>query len=330
VILVRQGPDFVQRTLSFVLGALAASAAGAQSRVRPESLDGPPVVTAKSWVILDAKSGGAFAGASADARRDMASTTKVMTALLVVEAAEKDPKTLDEVVVFSKRADKTEGSSAKIAEGEKVTVGNLLYGLLLPSGNDAATAFAEHFGRRMPTARLAPKETDPYALFVAEMNRRAGELGLTKTAFANPHGLTSPTHKSTADDLAKLAMAALQKPLFRAVVGARKFAGPVTKANGESRTEVWTNTNQLLDYAEYYGVKTGTTSAAGSCLIAAGSRAGDDLILVLLGCTSNESRYADARNLFRWAWSERAKKSKAASVADPEPAVQRRAGGSAK
>ena len=295
----------------------------AETKRHNETFSGPPVVTAKSWLIVDAKTGGAVACAEADVKRHMASTTKVMTALLVLELAEKTPAVLDEEVVFSKRAAKTEGSSSKIAEGERVLVKNLLYGLLLPSGNDAATAFAEHFGARMEAGKLAPKGIDPFVLFVAEMNRRAGELGMKSTGFANPHGLTSPTHQSTASDMAKLALDALKKPLFRTVVGTPRFSCSVTTANGGSRTAEWKNTNQLLNFAQYYGVKTGTTSAAGSCLICGGVHAGDDLILVILGSSSNEARYADARNLLRWAWLERAKRGKSVSADGLVPAIQR-------
>jgi len=310
---------------NWCIALLFASAATcfAQTGKHGESFSGPPVVTAKSWVIVDAKSGSSVAGSDADVKRHMASTTKVMTAILILEFAERNAAVLDEEVIFSRRAAKTEGSSSKIGEGERILVRNLLYGLLLPSGNDAATAFAEHFGARTVAAKMAPKETDPYVLFVAEMNLRAGELGLTKTGFANPHGLTSPTHLSTAADMAKLARAALMKPLFRAVVGTQKFTGPVTTVDGGSRTATWKNTNQLLDLSEYYGVKTGTTTAAGSCLIAGGVHDGDDLLLVLLGSSSNEARYADARNLFRWAWAERAKRSKTVSADGLAPAVQR-------
>lgn len=309
-------------TWSVVLSFLLTSDGVAPNR-RTESLSGPPVVTAKSWVIVDAKTGGTVAGADADVKRDMASTTKVMTALIVIDLAEKDPSILGEVVTFSRRAAKTEGSSSKLAEGDKVLVRNLLYGLLLPSGNDAAMAFAEHFGSRTAAAKLAPKETESFAIFVAEMNRQAAELGLSKTTFANPHGLTSSTHKSTAAEMAKLAIAALKKPLFRSVIGTKQYSAPVTTAAGETRTATWTNTNSLLDFAEYYGVKTGTTSAAGSCLIAGGVHDGDDLLLVILGSSSNEARYADARNLFRWAWTERAKRGKPVSNDRIVPAIQR-------
>jgi len=314
----------VLRTNALIVCLLSASTTLAQPRSFSETLTGPPVVTAKSWSVVDAKTGSSFAGLEADVKRDMASTTKVMTALIVIDMIEKDATILDETVTFSRRAAKTEGSAAKIAEKEKILVRHLLYGLMLPSGNDAAAALAEHFGARTEAAKLAPKETDPYALFIVEMNRRAAELGLTKTTFANPHGLTNPTHKSTTNELAKLALVALKKPLFRTVVGAKQYSGPVTTADGKSRTATWTNTNQLLAMTEYYGMKTGTTSAAGSCLIAGGVKEGDDLIVVLLGSSSNEARYADARNLFRWAWNERAKTVKAVPAnAGSAPAAQR-------
>ena len=110
-----------------------------------------------------------------------------MTALLVFRLAQDDPKLLDEEMVFSERAAAVPGSSSRLRAGERLPVRELLYGMLLPSGNDAAVAFAEHFGPRFKTGDQ--KEKDPVKLFIAEMNRRAKELKLAETSFLDPNGL---------------------------------------------------------------------------------------------------------------------------------------------
>jgi D-alanyl-D-alanine carboxypeptidase (penicillin-binding protein 5/6) len=280
-----------------------------------ESLDGPPLVTCKAWAIGDAKTGALLAGSREADKLDIASTTKVMTAYIVCRLAQDDPKILDEIVTFSSAADKTVGSTADLREGEKVSVGELLYGLLLPSGNDAARALAEHFaprlandpmasGRREPPGNAAPANTpaEPTANFITERNRQAAKLGLAETHYENPHGLTSKEHRSSARDQLKLAHAALSLPLFRQTISTRQHGTKVTGPGGYERNVLWKNTNRLLGIEGYLGVKTGTTNAAGACLIACGERDGRELIVVVLGSTSSDARYVDARNLFRWAW----------------------------
>jgi D-alanyl-D-alanine carboxypeptidase (penicillin-binding protein 5/6) len=285
---------------------------------RPEKrpadpLEGPPFVTSKAWAVVDGRTGELVGGFNEDNPLDMASTTKMMTAMVVLRIARKDPAALDETVVFSERADRTSGSTSGVKAGERLPVRELLYGLLLPSGNDAAVAFGEHFGGRLapPPAPDADSEPagkdDPLARFVAEMNRVASELGLSQTHFDNPHGLTAPGHRSSARDLARLARLALAEPVFADRVSTPRHGAIVVDAEGHRRNVVWTNTNRLLDTEGYDGVKTGTTSAAGNCLVASGRRGGDHLIVVVLGSGTTEGRYADARNLFRWGWLSRAR-----------------------
>ncbi len=264
-----------------------------------DSLDGPPFVTCKAWAIVDGETGELLAGSHEDVRRDPASTTKIMTAYLVTSLAEKDPAVLDEIVTFSERADATSGSTSALKAGEKVSVGELLYGLLLPSGNDAAVALAEHFGKR-----LTPDESDSYEGFIAAMNRKAAELGMKSTHFINPHGLPADGHQTTAGDLARLATLAFQQPEFRKRVGAAQHGTTVDSVSGYRRNVVWKATNQLLKTEGYDGIKTGTTGAAGSCLVSTAARDGHRLVIVVLGSTSTESRYADTRNLYRWAWND--------------------------
>lgn len=270
-----------------------------------EPLDGPPFTTARAWAIADGATGKLLFGHEADATREMASTTKMMTALLVSRLAAADPKVLDETVVFSRRADGTTGSTAGVREGESLPVGELLYGLMLPSGNDAATALAEHFGPRFdPPDGSADDEANPSARFVAEMNRTARSLGMTRTRFANPHGLPARGHHASAGDLAKLASVVLADPTLARVVATAQRGATLRGPDGQTRHVVWKNTNRLLDTEGYDGVKTGTTNGAGNCLVASGRRDGRHRIIVILGSSASDGRYADARNLFRWAWQQ--------------------------
>jgi D-alanyl-D-alanine carboxypeptidase (penicillin-binding protein 5/6) len=182
-----------------------------------------------------------------------------------------------------------------------VSVGELLYGLMLPSGNDAATALAEHFSHRFQEAKGG--EQVPGKAFLAEMNREAEKLVMADTHYENPHGLTAKEHKSSARDQLKLASAALQLPHLRKVISTRQHGTKLIGPGGYERNIVWKNTNRLLGIDGYLGVKTGTTDAAGACLIACGERDGRELIVVVLGSTSSDARYVDSRNLFRWVWS---------------------------
>jgi D-alanyl-D-alanine carboxypeptidase (penicillin-binding protein 5/6) len=268
-----------------------------------DSLDGPPFVTAKAWAIIDGETGKFLAGDHEDEKRDPASTTKIMTAYLVCELAKNDPNILNEVVTFSDRADKTSGSTSDVKAGEKLPVRELMFGLMLPSGNDASVSFAEHFGKRLADPKQDGGDEAPaYDSFIAAMNRKAEELGMKSTHFNNPHGLPSAGHQTTARDLALLAFEAYKLPGFRDVVSTPQHGYTVDSVTGYKRNILWQNTNQLLRYEGYDGIKTGTTNAAGSCLVSTAERDGQRLILALLGSTSGDARYSDSRNLYRWAW----------------------------
>lgn len=217
--------------------------------------------------------------ASLDARRPraMASITKIMTALLVLERAN-----LADRVVVSPTA-LVGGSSMGLTAGEALTVEDLLWGMLLVSGNDAAMALAEH---------MAGSET----AFVQLMNQRAAELGMASTRFANPHGLDAPEHYASAYDVWLLTQEALRNPLFREIV-----ATPSKTVAGRPLF----NRNELLNaFPGADGVKTGTTVAAGESLVASVSRNGHRAVAVILG---SQDRYSDARALFahyvaHWRW----------------------------
>lgn len=272
----------------------------------PESLDGPPLVSCKAWAIGDGKTGKLLWGSNEQTPLDFASTTKIMTAYLVVKLAQEHPEILDEKIVFSKNADETIGSTAAIRTGEEISSRELLYGLLLPSGNDASVAFGEHFGSRFAggdeEVKKSPKKS--YDAFIVAMNDAAKELGMTESHFDNTHGLTDKTHKASAADLLKLAHAAMEFPLFREVVSTPQHGAKVAGPGGYERNVVWKNTNRLLGIEGYDGVKTGTTTPAGACLVSRGTHGDQPLIVVVLGAASSDSRYVDTRNLFRWGWSQ--------------------------
>lgn len=275
-----------------------------------EDLDGPPIVTAQSWAIADARSGELLWSHLPDEPRKAASTTKMMCAYVVLELAKDDPALLDEWVRISKLASETDGSTAELAEGEQILVRDGLYALMLPSGNDMGNAFAEHFHPRLPppgdetpdSAKTSASATRMN--FVAEMNRAARRLGMSGTRYriAYGDGGTSEDRTTTARDLVTLALAAREHPLFREVVAAPVKTAKIRLADGGEREVEWKNTNQLLEIGGYDGIKTGTTPSAGRCLVASGTHEGRSLIVVTLGSTSDDSRFVDSRNLFRWAW----------------------------
>ena len=195
-------------------------------------------------------------------RAPMASTTKIMTALVALEAGE-----LDREIVIPKEACGIEGSSIYMEPGERLTLRQLLYALLLQSANDAATAIAIAIG-------------GDTAGFAQMMNEQAAALGLQDTHFTNPHGLDDPEHYTTARDLAKIAAAAMELPEFREMVGTVKYTIP---HGNDGDTRVLVNHNRLLRlYQDAVGIKTGFTKKSGRCLVGAACRNGLTLISVTL------------------------------------------------
>ena len=167
-----------------------------------------------------------------------------------------------------------------------------------------AVSFAETFGDRLADESDKTAHRNSHDCFISAMNRKAAELGMKSTHFNNPNGLPSAGHQTTARDLAHLAFVALQVPEFKKVVGTPRHGYTLDSVTGYKRNIEWRNTNQLLKIEGYDGIKTGTTGAAGSCIISTAERGGRRLIIAVLGSTSTESRYADTRNLFRWAWKD--------------------------
>ena len=212
-------------------------------------------VSARSAVVIDADTGETLFEQNADARLPMASTTKIMTALVALGEGD-----LDRVYTVKPEYAAVEGSSMYLQAGETLSLRDTLYGLMLASGNDAAVAIAGECGGMRA--------------FLDKMNAKAAELGLTDTHFDNPNGLPSDTHYTTAHELAKITAAALRDPVFRQITATKSCT-----VSGHTLT----NHNRLLGmYDGAIGVKTGFTRAAGRCLVSAAERNGRTLIAVTL------------------------------------------------
>lgn len=227
----------------------------------------PISVSASSAVVIEAESGRAVYEKNADARRSMASTTKIMTALVALENGD-----LDMPIKIPKEAVGIEGSSVYLIENETLTLRELLYALMLRSANDAATAIAIALGGSVDG-------------FADMMNDRAEELGLKDTHFENPHGLDSLEHYTTARELAIITAEALMNDAFKQIVSTQKMTLPL--ADQPDRRLVVNHNRLLRTYDGCIGVKTGFTKKTGRCLVSAAEREGVTLIAVTLNAPND-------------------------------------------
>ena len=247
--LVKQGLTLILAVLLLFGAALSASAA--------------PDTSAKSAVLIEADSGRVLYQQNAFLRLPMASTTKIMTAIVAIESGD-----IRRTVTVSPDAVGIEGSSVYLYPNEQLTLEELLYALLLESANDAATA-------------IAIEVAGSVEAFSRQMNQKAEALGLTSTHFTNPHGLDHEEHFTTAFDLAKLTAYALKNETFRAICSTVRRTIPL---KGDEGTRVLVNHNKLLSrYDGAIGVKTGFTKRSGRCLVSAAEQDGLTLIAVTLG-----------------------------------------------
>lgn len=244
----------------------------------------PPPVTAASWILYDESTDTVLAEWDADARRPMASITKIMTVLLALENGD-----LDDEVVISEEVAATGGQEIGLVAGETVELRALVRAALLRSGNDAAAAIAVHIGGSIDG-------------FVAMMNQRAVELGMTNTHFMNPHGLDTDGHYSSARDMLTVGRQAMSIPEFANIVRSRVMVFP-DAPDGTARSA--TNTNRILNtYEGSIGVKTGETPRAGLTYVGAAERYGRRLFAVVFGSEGQRAHFADAIALFDWAYED--------------------------
>jgi D-alanyl-D-alanine carboxypeptidase (penicillin-binding protein 5/6) len=246
--------------------------------------DTPPAVTSPSALVANLGTGKVLYEKDAQSRRPMASTTKIMTAIVVLENMD-----LDTQLTVSANAAQTWEMETWVKAGDVLTVEQLLYALMVASANQAAVVLAEGCSGSVDA-------------FVQLMNTKAQELELTGTHYANPHGLDANGHYSTAADLAKLARYALGNEVFRILVGTRTYS---TQIAGHDTPTVFETTNELLAQNEWVkGVKTGETPNAFFCLVATGTWEGVSALSVVLGQPDKETCFAESEALLRYGASQ--------------------------
>jgi D-alanyl-D-alanine carboxypeptidase len=225
----------------------------------------------------------------------MASLTKIMTCVIVIEETMKNRRSFHEIVHISESSVNIIGTRAGLQAHDSLKVWDLLHALMLPSGNDAALALSEYVGRMTD-------QGSPGSAFISKMNSMAKGLKLDMTSFNNPHGLSNVLNTSNAKNLASLVNYALGNMLFRKIVARRNYECMVFGSEGP-RKMAWENTNKLL-YKGFSGVKTGFTPSAGPCLACCYERTGRKFIVILLNSKTMNSRWTEALRLVKWAIQE--------------------------
>ncbi|MBV1937894.1 D-alanyl-D-alanine carboxypeptidase family protein [Streptomyces sp. NPDC060006] len=285
----------IRRAAGVVLTTGAVLATGALGTAPAQALT-KPTIAAKGGFVMNNGSGTSLYTKAADTRRSTGSTTKIMTAKVVLSQPNLN---LDSKVTIQKAYSdyivRNNASSARLIVGDKVTVRQLLYGLMLPSGCDAAYALADKFGAG--STRGARVKS-----FIGKMNKQARDLGLTNTKFDSFDGIGNGSNYSTPRDLTKIASSAMKSANFRAIVKTKKYtAKTVTKTGGTRTMAPWTNTNGLLSsYTGAIGVKTGSGPEAKYCLVFAATRNGKTVIGTVLASTSISARESDAKKLMNY------------------------------
>lgn len=261
------------------------------STTRPAMPLAPPALTARAAELYDVSTNTTLLALNADTEAPMASTTKIMTAVVALTYG-----SLDQPITVGADAVAIESQGTSVAGlrlGETLTLRELLYCLMLPSGDDAAVAIADGIGGSQSG-------------FVALMNLEAGLLGLSHTHYANPHGLDQQGHYTSASDLVRLAAYAMGSPTFAHVVGTARITLPQTATH---HLYILTNTDELLPGEPFafdgaIGVKTGYTGGAGYCLVFEASRPAGVLIGVVMGEPVYTARFTDAATLLTWGYSQ--------------------------
>ncbi len=237
-------------------------------------------INAAGAILIDAKTGQVLYEKNSNKQLAPASTTKIMTAILAIES-----NRLDEKTTISKNAASVQGSTMHLQEGQLISLRELVTGLMMRSGNDAAIAIAEFLSGSVDK-------------FIVEMNKKAREIGAIHTKFQNPHGLPTKDHYSTAYDLAWIARYAMNNPTFAEIVSTRNTSIDWEDSAGNEHEQNLKNTNKLLwmlDEAD--GIKTGTTNEAGPCLVSSATKDDQRLIAVTL---NDKNRWEDSQKLLNW------------------------------
>ena len=273
--------------------------AGQTVEERDLSVADCPSIDAK-FAALVSSDGTVLFARSADEQSQIASITKVMTAIVALDNAKEGTR-----VVVSERAATVGESSANLIKGDSMDLDSALKALLVPSGNDAAIAIAETVGSQMIAANPS-LGSDPVQVFVDEMNQKAASLGCTDTLYENPHGLDDGEFAgnlhSTANDQAKVAQCAMTYDAIRSIVGGGSTTITVDRDGSKAAVELETTDELLEMYDAAIGIKTGVTDLAGPSFMGAANKDGRDLYAIVLGSSDELQRFRDAKTLFEWAY----------------------------
>jgi D-alanyl-D-alanine carboxypeptidase (penicillin-binding protein 5/6) len=258
-----------------------------------------PSITAKSGFLMNSSTGATLFSKAAGTHRLTASTTKIMTAKVVLAQSNLN---LDAKVTIKKAYSdyivSSGASSAHLIVGDKVTVRQLLYGMMLPSGCDAAMALADKYGSGSTVSARTKN-------FIAKMNTTAKNLGMTNTHFDSFDGISKGANYSTARDLTVLARSAMKSSTFKSVVKATSYTAKTTTKTGSTRTMgTWTNTNTLLGWNGVLGVKTGSGTEAKYCLVFAATKNGESVMGAVLTASSAANRTADVKKLVNYGYAK--------------------------
>ena len=288
-----------RRAAAVTVTAGAVLATGALTAAPAQAVTAPTIVAKGGYVMNNANGAGLYSKA-ATTKRSTGSTTKIMTAKVVLAQSNLN---LDSKVTIQKAYSdyivSKGASSARLIVGDKVTVRQLLYGLMLPSGCDAAYALADKFGSGSTRAARVKS-------FIGKMNASAKSLGLTNTHFDSFDGIGNGANYSTPKDLTKLASSAMKSSTFRTVVKTKAYTAKTITKTGSTRTMgTWKNTNTLLsNYSGTIGVKTGSGDEAGYCLVFAATRNGKTVYGTVLSSTSAPQRETDAKKLLNYGFAK--------------------------
>ncbi|AYN40376.1 D-alanyl-D-alanine carboxypeptidase [Streptomyces dangxiongensis] len=290
----------LRRAAAVAVSSGALLATGALTAAPAQAVTTPSIVAKGGFVMNDA-TGSTLYTKTADTKRSTGSTTKIMTAKVVLAQSNLN---LDSKVTIQKAysdyiVDNNYASNAGLIVGDKVTVRQLLYGLMLPSGCDAAYALADKFGSGSTRAARVKS-------FIGKMNSTAKSLGLPNTHFDSFDGIGHGANYSTPRDLTKLASSAMKNSMFRTIVKTKHYTAKTITKTGSTRTmKTWDNTNTLLSsYSGTIGVKTGSGPEAKYCLVFAATRNGRTVIGTVLASTSITQRATDAKKLLTYGFAK--------------------------
>ena len=262
-----------------------------------------PNISSNAWGVFEGSNAEVIYGKNYNIRKEIASLTKIMTCYTILQLSKVMLLNIKTTyITITKKAALINGTKAELEKGDKISIYDLLYGLMLPSGNDAAIALADYFSKLIylklnPTTSTFPSQISKY--FIFEMNKNATSLGMKRTTYSNPHGLADSDNKSTAQDIAILASEAMKDENFRNIVKTSEYKAQGFNYLGEKKEFVWTNLNLLLE-SGFNGIKTGTTPTAGNCLCSSIEKNGKSFIIVVLKSKSPKSRFSETKKILNF------------------------------